>query len=140
MRVIDTGDDSLYLMYNHGGSWDTAPTMVEVHVHDVEDEMMIMLGGEGFLLHGPEPSVMVKTPYKGPCVLFIPAGDYHRLVTTSSDVFESFLTYSRAGAVIEPFDTVITRARRATVELAALPLSESESQEPGPAVTPGAVR
>ena len=72
-------------MHGRGPSCDRDPDEVPVHMHSDVDEMIILLDEqEGFYLHGTTPGSMVKSTFKGPCVLMLPAGEYHRIVTTSA--------------------------------------------------------
>jgi hypothetical protein len=97
--------------------------MVPVHMHDEVDETIVVLDSEGYYLHGRTPEEIVKTPFKGPCLLYLPAGEYHRIVTTSEGAHEAILMYSKAGARIDPFDEVIQRAHGGvSVELAEIPV------------------
>jgi hypothetical protein len=120
--LMDTGEDSIFCWYSYGESWDRNPIMVPVHLHDDVDETIVLLDSEGYYLHGPTPQEIVKTPFKGPCLLYLPAGEYHRIVTTSAGAHEAILMYTKAGTTIDPFDAVIKRAHGdVSVELATLP-------------------
>ena len=111
VNVVDTGEDSIYLMHGRGPSWDRSPDEVPVHMHDNGNEMIVMLDRqEGYYLHGKSPDAMVKSPFKAPCVLLLPAGAYHRIVTTSDGAGESLLTYTAANATLETFDDAFARA------------------------------
>ena len=132
-NVVDTGEDSIYLMHGRGPSWDRHPDEVPVHMHDNVDEMIIMLDHqEGFYLHGTTPDSMVKTPFEAPCVLMLPAGEYHRIVTTSEGEGESLLTYTAANSTLETFDAAFSQAVHATVKLGELPLEELPAEQPVP--------
>ncbi|MDP6668009.1 MAG: hypothetical protein QF357_11540 [Dehalococcoidia bacterium] len=132
-NVVDTGDDSIYLMHGRGPSWDRNPTEVPVHMHIEVDEMIVMLDSqEGFYLHGKSPESMVKTPFEAPCVLMLPAGEFHRIVTTSEGEGESLLTYTAADSTLETFDDAFDRAVHAKVMLADLPLEELPVEQPVP--------
>ena len=134
VNVVDTGEDSIYLMHGRGPSWDRQPDEVPVHMHMEVDEMIIMLDQqEGFYLHGTSPDSMVKTPFEAPCVLMLPAGEYHRIVTTSEGDGESLLTYTAAGSTLEMFDVAFDRAVHAKVKLADLPLEGLPGELPVPA-------
>lgn len=125
VNVVDTGEDSIYLMHGNGPSWDRDPDEVPVHMHVEVDEMIVMLDHqEGYYLHGKSPESMVKSPFKAPCVLMLPAGEYHRIVTTSEGQGESLLTYTAANSTLETFDDEIARAVHAKVKLADLPTEE----------------
>lgn len=108
--LIDTGKDSVFMWYSFGESWNRAPETVKVHKHDDVDETIILLDGEGYYLHGPTIEEVVKTPWKAPCVIWMPAGDYHRIVTTSEGAKESILMYTAARTYIDPFDITSKRA------------------------------
>jgi hypothetical protein len=121
--LMDTGRDSIFLWYSCGESWDRNPATVEVHKHDDVDETIILFEGEGYYLHGPTPDEMVKTPWKAPCLLWMPAGEYHRIVTTSEGATESILIYTPTRTYIDPFEQTIKRATfGGEVEFATLPV------------------
>ena len=121
-KLFDTGEDSIFVMHGRGPSWDTDPETVPVHMHDEVDELIIIIDErEGYYLHGKTPETMVKSRFKGPCILYLPAREYHRIVTTSEGEFESFLTYSPAGTVLDRFDAIFSRAVHAEVTMASLP-------------------
>ncbi len=125
--LMDSGEDSLFIWYSYGESWDRSPVTVDVHMHPEEDEGIVIFEGEGYFLHGPTPETVVKSPFKGPCFLFMPANIYHRVVITSEGSRESVLTYSKNGSIIRPFEKAIASAKRAKVVLADLkevPLTE----------------
>jgi hypothetical protein len=109
-HLMDTGEDSIFCWYSYNESWDRNPTIVPVHMHDEVDETIVVFDSEGYYLHGPTPETVVKSPFKGPCLLYLPAGEYHRIVTTSAGSHEAVLIYTKAGTVIDPFDEVIARA------------------------------
>jgi hypothetical protein len=91
-------------------------------MHDDVDETIVVFDGEGYYLHGPTPEEIVKTPFKGPCLLYLPTGEYHRIVTTSDGIHEAILMYTKVGATIDPFDQVIARAHGGVaVNFATLP-------------------
>jgi len=122
VHLMDTGEDSVFCWYSYNESWDRHPVMVPVHLHDEVDETIVLLDSEGYYLHGPTPEEIVKTPFKGPCLLYLPAGDYHRIVTTSAGSHEAILIYTKVGAIIDPFEQVISRARGGVaVDFAKLP-------------------
>jgi hypothetical protein len=125
-RAIDTGEDSIFLWYSRGESWDRAPVMVDVGMHDDVDETIVMLGGEGYFLHGTTKETIVKSPWKAPCVLYMGAGVYHRIVVTNEGINTSVLMYTKAGAILEPFDKIIARQKTLKVDfpkLKEVPLS-----------------
>jgi hypothetical protein len=107
---MDTGQDGLFLWYSCGESWDRDPVEVAVHKHDDVDEAIVLLDGEGFYLHGPTPEAVVRTPWRGPCLLWMPAGDFHRVVVTSPGRHEALLLYTAAGSRLAPFAETIARA------------------------------
>ena len=41
-------------MISRGSSWDRAPSVVDVHSHADVDEFIVIEGGEGYLLNGPD--------------------------------------------------------------------------------------
>lgn len=130
VHLMDTGEDSIFCWYSYGESWDRDPVMVPVHLHDDVDETIVVFSSEGFYLHGPTPEEIVKTPFKGPCMLYLPAGEYHRIVTTSSGAHEAVLIYTKVGATIDRFDAVIGRAHGdVSVELAKLPIVDLQSEQ-----------
>src|ERR1051326_7491520 len=89
VHLMDTGEDSIFCWYSFGESWDRSPVNVPVHMHDDVDETIVLLSSEGYYLHGPTPEEVVKTPFKAPCLLYLPAGEYHRIVTTSPGAHEA---------------------------------------------------
>jgi hypothetical protein len=113
-HVVDTGGDSIMVWYTSAEAKDHIPDpeTVAVHKHDDVDETIIMLTGEGFYLHGPTVDAMVKTPWKAPCLIWMPAGDFHRIVTTTTGIgpAESFLFYTLARTYLDQFDRTIKRA------------------------------
>jgi hypothetical protein len=122
VNLMDTGEDSIFCWYSFGESWDRDPATVSVHMHDDVDETIVLLSSEGYYLHGPTPEEIVKTPFTAPCLLYLPAGEYHRIVTTSAGAHEAILIYTKVGATIDVFDQVIQRAHGGvSVELAKLP-------------------
>ncbi len=123
---IDTGDDSIMVMYGYGESWDRSPVNVEVHNHEGVDETIYMDSGEGYFLHGETPETMVKTPWKGPCILFMPAKVFHRVVTTSAGKRRSILTYTSANATVPTFDKARNGDQRFTVVLDELKVGRPE--------------
>ena len=130
-NVVDTGEDSIYVMHGRGASWDRHPEEVPVHVHAEVDEMIIMLDHqEGFYLHGSTPETMTKTPFEAPCVLMLPAGEYHRIVTTSEGEGEKILTYTAGNSTIEKFSVEFARAVHTTVKLADLPVEKLAAEIP----------
>ena len=129
--MVDTGDDSIYVMHGRGASWDRHPEDVPVHVYADVDEMIIMLEQqEGFYLHGSTPETTTNTPFEAPCVLMLPAGEYHNIVTTREGESESFLTYTDANSIIKKIDIEFARAKHAKVKLADLPVEELTAEIP----------
>ena len=61
-------------MISRGRSWDRAPVEVDVHSHSDVDEFIVIDSGEGFLLNGPDLESVTLTPFRGPCVIVMPAG------------------------------------------------------------------
>ena len=120
--LMDTGEDSIFCWYSFGESWDRSPVTVPVHMHDDVDETIVILDSEGYYLHGPTPEEIVKSPFKGPCLLYLPAGEYHRIVTTSEGKHESILIYTKVGSIVDQFEQVIKRAHgNVSVDFARLP-------------------
>ncbi len=120
--LIDTGDDSLFLWYNVDLSWDTNPTKVAMHKHSEVDETIIMLSGEGYYLHGGDQATVVKTRWKAPCLIWMPANRYHRIVVTSKELGKSILIYSPSQTPLDTFANIIGRATTGVeVVLADLP-------------------
>jgi uncharacterized protein YjlB len=133
INVVDTGEDSVFLMHGRGPSWDRDPDEIPVHMHTDVDEMIILLDEqEGFYLHGTTPDSMVKSTFKGPCVLMLPAGEYHRIVTTSEGDYETFLTYTPANSTLQTFSITFGGAIHAKVKLSDLPLEELDPEKPVP--------
>lgn len=133
--AIDTGEDSIFLWYNKGPVVEPQSDTVSVHTHGGEvDETIVIAKGEGYYLHGKTPETMVKSPFKAPCVLYLPADEYHRIVNTGDVGNEGVLMYSLAGARIDKFSDVIGRAVGAEVRFADLPVEEllAESAVPLP--------
>jgi uncharacterized protein YjlB len=92
---VDTGTDTLFVMSSDGRSWDRTPVDVAVHRHDREDEYIVLAAGaEGWLLNGPTQESVQRVPFRGPCVLVMPSGNFHRVVRTDDSVVRSILTYA----------------------------------------------
>ena len=127
---IDTGEDSIMVMYSYGESWNRNPETVRVHNHEDVDETIYVESGEGWFLHGESPETMMKTPWKGPCILFMPAKIYHRVVTTSAGKRRSVLTYTKAGAVIPVFENARVSDKAFDVVLRDLKEGEPEAAKP----------
>jgi len=123
--VFDTGEDSMFLWYRKDAEVAPEPDMVGVHTHGGEvDETIVMIKGEGYYLHGKTPETVVKSPFKAPCLLYLPADEYHRIINTGDVGHEGVLMYSLAGATIEKFSKVIGRAVGAQLKFAELPVEE----------------
>lgn len=92
---VDTGTDTLFVMSSQGRSWDRSPVDVAVHRHDREDEYIVLAeGAEGWLLNGPTQESVERVPFRGPCVLVMPSGNFHRVVRTDDAVVRSILIYA----------------------------------------------
>ncbi|MFO1540979.1 MAG: cupin domain-containing protein, partial [Chloroflexota bacterium] len=104
---LDTGSDTLFVMASRGRSWDRAPVEVPVHRHDDEDEYIVLGGGEGWLLNGPSPETVQRVPFRGPCLLVMPAGTFHRVVRTDDDIVDSVLVYAHRRALAAPWDVIV---------------------------------
>ena len=129
--LLDSGEDSIFLWYSFDESWDRTPRTVAVHKHDDVDETIILFEGEGFYLHGPTLEEVVKSPWKGPCMLWMPAGEYHRVVTTSAGHKEAILIYTPTRTYIDPFDKTIQRAVSGEVDFDHLPVVPIHVDPPG---------
>ena len=127
---VDTGEDSIMVMYGYGESWDRNPQIVQVHCHRDVDETIYIESGEGWFLHGDSPKTMTKTPWQGPCILWMPAKVYHRVVITSAGKRHSVLTYTRADAVIPVFEKARVDDKSFDVELRDLKEGVSERAQP----------
>lgn len=104
---LDTGSDTLFVMASRGRSWDRAPIEVPVHRHDDEDEYIVLAGGAGWLLNGPSPETVQRVPFRGPCLLVMPAGNFHRVVREDDDVVSSVLVYAHRRALAAPWDVIV---------------------------------
>lgn len=104
---LDTGEDTLFVMASRGASWDRAPVDVPVHRHDDEDEYIVLAGGEGWLLNGPTPETVKKVRYAGPCLLVMPAGNFHRVVREDGDIVDSVLVYAHRRALAAPWEEIV---------------------------------
>ena len=97
---MDTGTDTLFVMSSVGRSWDRAPVDVAVHRHDREDEYIVLAeGAEGWLLNGPTQESVQRVPFRGPCVLVMPSGNFHRVVRTDDAVVRSILIYAHRSQI-----------------------------------------
>ena len=116
---LDTGHDSLFVMGGAPGPERAAgsapaplppPEFVDVHRHPDVDEYIIRRAGAGYVLNGPSPEAVTLTPFRGPCVMVMPAGAFHRIVQTEEDPGDgSILIYADRGAVVERFETIMAR-------------------------------
>jgi hypothetical protein len=105
---LDTGTDTLFVMSSFGRSWDRAPVDVAVHRHDREDEYIVMLDeSEGWLLNGPTQESVQRVPFRGPCVLVMPSGNFHRVVRTEDIQVLSILVYAHRGQVTATWDGIV---------------------------------
>jgi hypothetical protein len=129
-HLMDTGQDSIFVWYSYVEPWDRAPTTVAVHRHEDVDETIVAFEGEGYYLHGPTPETVVQTPWQGPCLIWMPAGEYHRIVTTVPGAREAILMYSPAGARIDPFEQTIGRVVRGEVRFEGLPVVPLTAAQP----------
>ena len=127
---MDTGVDGIMVMYGYGESWDRNPKTVQAHCHQDVDEMIYIESGEGWFLHGDGPGSMKKTPWKGPCILWMPAKAYHRVVTTSAGKNRSVLTYTKSGAVIPVFEKARVGDESFDVVLGELKEGKAERSQP----------
>jgi hypothetical protein len=126
---LDTGRDSLFIL---AGAPDPDPPepspvppnpvlldlpgVVDVHRHPDVDEYILRHGGAGYILNGPTPETITLTPFRGPCLLVMPAGAFHRIVQTEDDqVGGGFLIYADRRAVVEPYGTIMATTRVASV-------------------------
>jgi hypothetical protein len=126
---LDTGHDSLFIMAAAPGPEKlpsggpatelTPPEEVDVHRHPDVDEFIIRRHGAGWILNGRTPSTVTKTPFRGPCVMVMPAGAFHRIVQREEDeVGDSILIYSHRRAVVERHDRIMQRTTWADVRAA----------------------
>jgi hypothetical protein len=113
---LDTGHDSLFVMISRGRSWDRAPVEVDVHSHSDVDEFIVIDGGQGFLLNGPELGTVTRTPFRGPCVIVMPAGAFHRIVRTDDDEVDSILVYTDRRAVVPRYERIMERSTVVAVD------------------------
>lgn len=105
---LDTGSDTLFVMSSFNRSWDRAPVDVAVHRHDREDEYIVLLDeAEGWLLNGPTQESVQRVPFRGPCVLVMPSGNFHRVVRTEAIGVLSILTYAHRGQVTGTWAEII---------------------------------
>jgi hypothetical protein len=128
--LLDSGEDSIFLWYSYGESWDRSPRTVKVHKHEDVDETIVIFEGEGYYLHGATLEDVVKTPWKGPCMLWMPAGEYHRVVTTSEGSRESILVYTPTRTYLDPFEKTIKRAISGEVDFDSLPVVPLYADQP----------
>ena len=114
---LDTGHDSLFVMISRGRSWDQAPVEVDVHSHSDVDEFIVIDGGQGFLLNGPELGTVTRTQFTGPCVIVMPAGAFHRIVRTDDDEVDSILVYTDRRAVVPRYERIMERSTVVPVDV-----------------------
>jgi hypothetical protein len=114
---LDTGHDSLFVMISRGRSWDRAPVEVDVHSHSDVDEFIVIDGGQGFLLNGPDLGTVTLTPFRGPCVIVMPAGAFHRIVRTDDDEVDSILVYTDRRAVVPRYERIMERSTVVPVDV-----------------------
>lgn len=122
---LDTGTDSLFIM----AAPPPAPTegepgpakmldlpeFVDVHRHPDVDEYILRENGAGYLLHGPLPATVTLTPFRGPCVIVMTAGAFHRIVQTEDPgAGASILIYADRRAVVERYEVIMARTSVAT--------------------------
>jgi uncharacterized cupin superfamily protein len=106
---LDTGEDSLFVMISRGRSWDRAPVEVDVHSHADVDEFIVIDSGEGYLLNGPDLGSVTLTPFRGPAVIVMPAGAFHRIVRTDDEATDSILVYADRRAVVPRYARIMER-------------------------------
>jgi oxalate decarboxylase/phosphoglucose isomerase-like protein (cupin superfamily) len=121
---LDTGQDSLFIMASPPSASDSPPgpaavleppEFVDVHRHPDVDEYIIRSGGSGYLLNGPLPETVSITPFRGPCVIVMPAGAFHRIVQVEEDGGgPSILVYADRRAVVERYEVIMARTLAAT--------------------------
>ncbi|MFN8619270.1 MAG: hypothetical protein U0869_00810 [Chloroflexota bacterium] len=105
---LDTGTDTLFVMTSRNHSWDRAPVDVAVHRHDREDEFIVLgAAAEGWLLNGGTQESVQRVPFRGPCVLVMPSGNFHRVVRTDDAVVGSILVYSHRSQVTGTWASIV---------------------------------
>jgi hypothetical protein len=119
LLALDTGRDSLFILATPPSAAppDTSPPgpvsppeFVDVHRHPDVDEYIIRPQGAGYILNGREPETITLTPYRGPCVMVMPAGAFHRIVHTEEERGTgSILIYADRRAVVERYETIMAR-------------------------------
>src|SRR5206468_11561240 len=82
---------------------------VDVHSHSDVDEFIVIESGEGYLLNGPDLASVSLTPFRGPCVIVMPAGAFHRIVRTDDETVDSILIYADRRAVVPRYETIMAR-------------------------------
>jgi hypothetical protein len=126
---LDTGQDSLFILAGAPDPDASAPSLVaaepilldlpdvvDVHRHPDVDEYILRHGGAGYILNGRTPETITLTPFRGPCLLVMPAGAFHRIVQTEDDqVGGGFLIYADRRAVVEPYATIMATTRVASL-------------------------
>lgn len=113
---LDTGRDSIFVMISRGRSWDRRPAQVDVHSHADVDEFIVIESGEGYLLNGPDLGSVTLTPFRGPAVIVMPAGAFHRIVRTDDEVVDSALIYTDRRAVVPRYPQIMQRTRFVAVD------------------------
>jgi hypothetical protein len=109
--VLDTGSDTLLVGASRGRSWDRAPVDVPVHRHDLEDELVVLDAGEGWLLSGRTPDSVTRTAWRAPCVLVMPAGSFHQVVRTDDAVANVIVVHTHRNAVTASWDGIAGEMR-----------------------------
>jgi hypothetical protein len=117
---LDTGRDSVFILGGYEVADPNAPPLVipdilDVHRHPDVDEYVIRPGGTGFVVNGPTPASVTLTPFRGPCVLVMPAGALHRVIQIERAVGDAILIYADRHAVVERFERIVARTSTATI-------------------------
>jgi hypothetical protein len=111
---LDTGHDSLFIMASHDapdlpGPPFEAPEILDLHRHADVDEYIIRPGGAGWIVNGPSPERVTLTPFRGPCLLVMPAGALHRVLQAEEAVGDGVLIYADRRAVVERYEVIMAR-------------------------------
>ena len=117
---LDTGRDSVFILGGYEVADPNAPPLVtpdilDVHRHPDVDEYIIRPGGTGYVVNGPTPASVTLTPFRGPCLLVMPAGALHRVIQTERAVGDAILIYTDRHAVVERFERIMGRTSSATI-------------------------
>ena len=72
-------------------------------------EFIVIDSGEGYLLNGPDLGSVTLTPFRGPCVIVMPAGAFHRIVRTDDQTTDSILIYTDRRSVVPRYEHVMAR-------------------------------